>query len=619
MTSKPVIFLAFANDKEVYALSKRLNLADEQNEISKVLQEKAIEKELLMPFNKADFLRIFAEKGKDFQVFHYGGHGGKDTLFFENFEDNQAVRAEYLINYLASFELKLIFLNACDTYEIGVSCVQTRTTAGEEHETSDASVRLDSKSDRLRSDATHAPLSVSAQTTQPCVICAKGKIDDHTAIEFSRTFYLHLANRYSIRESFEKARNANEMTENRSKSPNDWHLLGTDEGKNWKLEKPQENYTFNTYLIKNLLPALQAYSQNATNLMCKVQTMPNWERNEKVVAVASEILSLFVGMIGVQINKLILIGQQNMAKEYLNQCFLIAKITLDLLSFVLLSKLWDLVGEQKLALNHTQKLQIFFENSFDFSLKSKLDLIRQIEEIYAQNQLAFPFEELNILHECLQESHVFCQNFQILATLEQGFDKNRSEVPLEQVAKAEKHLTHFLENFAFLVRFKMSSFKQIGYKLTRNSPAFFIHHYSPIDHKKTDNPENILLNEFSMPSHTVLFHKGTDYQNHVNLFPFVIDYNALTFEQLSKIYFFNALGLDNSLEYVCLDDNSEIQISLTDTSDEKELSKIIGNTEKHKKFNLEQVFLKFQEAKNALLQMPEKASGEDFSFEMVNE
>ncbi len=192
---KPTIFLAFANDKEVYALSKRLNLADEQNEISKVLQEKAIEKELLMPFNKPDFLRIFAEKGKDFQIFHYGGHGGKDTLFFENFKDNQAVRAEYLINYLASFDLKLIFLNACDTFEIGLSFVQT----------SDASVRLDSKSE-FRTNITQRNVS-----SVPSIICAKGKIDDQTAIEFSKTFYLHLANGYSIQESFDKAKNAQKM------------------------------------------------------------------------------------------------------------------------------------------------------------------------------------------------------------------------------------------------------------------------------------------------------------------------------------------------------------------------------------------------------------------------
>ncbi len=204
---KPTIFLAFANDKEVYALSKRLNLADEQNEISKVLQEKAIEKELLMPFNKADFLRIFAEKGKDFQIFHYGGHGGKDTLFFENFEDNEKANAEYLIHYLASFGLKLIFLNACDTYEIGVA----------------ANLFADQNKTAAKATAT--------------VICAKGKIDDHTAIEFSRTFYLHLANGYSIQESFNLAKNAQKMTENRSKSPNDWHLLGTEEGKAWKLEE----------------------------------------------------------------------------------------------------------------------------------------------------------------------------------------------------------------------------------------------------------------------------------------------------------------------------------------------------------------------------------------------
>ncbi|TAD99478.1 MAG: hypothetical protein EAZ97_08695 [Bacteroidetes bacterium] len=196
---KPVIFLAFANDKVDYA--HRLNLVVEQNEISKILEENFIEKKLLMPFNKADFLKDFAEQGSNFRVFHYGGHGGKDILFFEDFDSNTKINAQYLMNYLAGFNLKLIFLNACDTYEIGENLKLLESC---------------------------------------CVICTKGKIDDDIAIEFAKTFYLHLANGNTIGKAFELTKNAQKITDLKSKSPNDWHLLGTEEGKNWKLEKIDE-------------------------------------------------------------------------------------------------------------------------------------------------------------------------------------------------------------------------------------------------------------------------------------------------------------------------------------------------------------------------------------------
>ncbi len=219
MPEKPLIFLAFANDKELYKMHTRPNLAVENTEISKILKEKNIPFEVLPSFKKADFLRIFAEKGNDFQIFHYGGHGEKDTLFFDNFDTNEKAQADYLLNYLAGFGLKLIFLNACDTYSVEANVTEALAAANSKAANKFA-----------------VPLSVSAQTT-PCFICAKGKIDDEIAIEFSQTFYTHLVNGYSVREAFDKAKQAQKITPAKSKSPNDWHLLG--ENTDWKPFKTQ--------------------------------------------------------------------------------------------------------------------------------------------------------------------------------------------------------------------------------------------------------------------------------------------------------------------------------------------------------------------------------------------
>ena len=235
---KPIIFLAFANDKEPYKLHIRPNLSVENTKLSKILKEKNIPFEVLPSFNKDDFKKILAENGRELQVFHYGGHGETDSLFFENFDTNERANAKHLLNYLAGYGLKLIFLNACDTYPVVANLL--------------------------------AEQEKTENQFAATVICAKGKIDDAVAIQFSETFYLHLANGYSVRDSFEKAKEAQKISDNKSKSPNDWHLLGTDERKNWKLgnkltDLGQNNHSTNMDLEsfkKELLELVDAQKYN---------------------------------------------------------------------------------------------------------------------------------------------------------------------------------------------------------------------------------------------------------------------------------------------------------------------------------------------------------------------
>lgn len=564
--SKLPIFFAFANDKEVYALHKRLNLADEQNEISKVLKARNIASELLMPFNKADFLRIFQEKGKEFQIFHYGGHGGKDTLFFENFEDNQSVNAEYLVNYLASFSLKLVFMNACETIEIAEKFAEKGILA----------------------------------------IGTKGKIDDATAIDFARTFYGHLATGDTVLQAFERAKNAQKLTENRSKSPNDWHLLG--KNTDWKLSQKTE-YIFNESLSKRLIEAIVPHSKTAENFLAKAQTLPNWEKNKGASDKAKEVLAYsFVGILGVQLSKLMAIGKEDFteakARKYVDKCLFIAEITLDLINFALISKLWDKRKKQNFSLNEnqTQLLKGFFENSFEADLMPKLEILKEIYQIFESQKLPLPFAEWEVLKECLASQTTLNQTCQKLQKIQTHFENLTFDEYLCE--ESENLLTDFLANFTFLVKYKMASIKQIAYKHARNSQPNFVHHYTAlgIDSKAQKDAEKHKLSTETVATDAVLLYKGTDYQEHINLFPFVIDYNALMFENGSKICFFTAVDFEGRIEYRFLEDNTEIEIEFADIQGkETDLSEIVGNREKARILNLDNVFLQFQEAKKTIL------------------
>jgi WD40 repeat protein len=128
---KPVIFLAFANDRVDSARYLR-NLAKEQREIRKVLEEakQAGLCEVIERSNAAidDILDVFQDKTyKDrITVFHYGGHADCYRLLLESVTGARSFAfKEGLVSFFAHQNgLKLIFLNACSTEQHAVDLVQ---------------------------------------------------------------------------------------------------------------------------------------------------------------------------------------------------------------------------------------------------------------------------------------------------------------------------------------------------------------------------------------------------------------------------------------------------------------------------------------------------------------
>jgi hypothetical protein len=128
---KPVIFLAFANDRVDRAGYLR-NLATEQREIRKAL-EKAKQAGLCEVIERSnatsdDILDIFQDKVyKDrIAVFHYAGHADCYKLLLESVTGARSFAfKEGLVSFFARQNgLKLIFLNACSTEQHAVELKQ---------------------------------------------------------------------------------------------------------------------------------------------------------------------------------------------------------------------------------------------------------------------------------------------------------------------------------------------------------------------------------------------------------------------------------------------------------------------------------------------------------------
>ncbi|MDR1167796.1 MAG: hypothetical protein LBK53_02755, partial [Heliobacteriaceae bacterium] len=125
---------------------------------------------------------------------------------------------------------------------------------------------------------------------------------------------------------------------------------------------------------------------------------------------------------------------------------------------------------------------------------------------------------------------------------------------------AEKHLTVFFEKFSFLASYKVASMKKIEFFNIKNIDAGYLHHYVNLGYSRKSieveerSFDNCSETVNSLFTNAVLLYKGNSYTKNINLFPFVIDYNALTLEKNSKIAFFSQPAFDEDcLEYAFLD------------------------------------------------------------------
>ena len=124
MSFKPVIFLAFANDKVDNALYLR-NLSAEMHGIRNALSE-AVNKGLCDVVERSsasisDIVDVFQDPnlGPRISIFHYGGHANGFSLLLEKLDGKQELtHKDGLVPFLAKHEnLKLVFLNGCSSEE----------------------------------------------------------------------------------------------------------------------------------------------------------------------------------------------------------------------------------------------------------------------------------------------------------------------------------------------------------------------------------------------------------------------------------------------------------------------------------------------------------------------
>lgn len=364
---------------------------------------------------------------------------------------------------------------------------------------------------------------------------------------------------------------------------------------------------FNELFTKSVMKSIEPYCVPAQKFLSRVQSIPDWEQHARISDKAKEIIAYsFVGVIGIQLSKLTAIGKEPFSdtkqRKYLDKGITIIKRSLDLVNFTFLSVLWDFQKAQQAQMNpdHKKVLEQFFDRSFEQSVQEQQKLLATLSDIFDQNNIPCPFPAFDFTSITSQLEEI-CTKVQ---QLKQQLD--RQEYSLIECFAIEQELSHFFSCFAFLAQYEMASIKRIGYKQMRHVAPGYLHRFSAlgIDSKANVDAEKILFTNETVDTDAVLIYTGAQYKKNINLFPLIIDYNALTLEQGVKICFYQSNDVaDGSLEYQFLEDGSIIHLEEQGVlKGEVDYNELMLKTEGQISLNLDQAVAAFREARQSILQ-----------------
>ena len=171
---------------------------------------------------------------------------------------------------------------------------------------------------------------------------------------------------------------------------------------------------------------------------------------------------------------------------------------------------------------------------------------------------------------------------------------------------AEISLTAILTGFKFFTCYQLVTLRKIEYQAARNSAACYIKDLNILDKKDAKHLLRYLKYDISpAQTYSVFFrNKNTS----INLFPFVLDYNALTNELDFQIFFYQCRESESELRYFSIQSEDEEIISYTATSTESmEVTSEEQKNEVQRNIRLDLVVKQFEEAMNTIL-------GTEFSF-----
>lgn len=539
MSGPPVILLAFAND--------------EGNHLDNLVRERKTISDALGTFEDNSYIRLHVEDDAGIDdlfglfdrftgqvaMFHYGGHASGTALDLETAGGaNEAAHAGGLAKMLGlSDALQLVFMNGC-------------ATQGQVKALLDAGVKA--------------------------VIATSCPINDAMATDFAGQFYSTLAAGETIGKAFDAARaliatrygDDKKIEQFRDFSFGDatqpqtpvsaeltWGLYTQPNGDavlDWKLPTQAANEVIirgaaftqdssvpvNNELIETAFNAVAQHSPQVGMLLDFQKKTGQTDFR----TIRQQLIDSFPAPVGEQLRKLF--ASSTVDADRLRQLVITYETVTKLFAFAMLSQLWNArVDKPDLAISDDQWQLLNAFNNLDAAGEARFDyvaLISAIDQIFGANAVEPFMSECSSLGQTLGSGPA---NDAWKFMNEMRGEIAAGNVDSKEVesfcVQAEKHLGVLLDAMAFIVGYKLATIKTIAINKTRHKPAEFHHRQVLLDRVTAGFEDTDEVRASFTDNESVIILKSLDdVTNYLNLTPFVIDQNALTHNQGTKLYFY---------------------------------------------------------------------------------
>ena len=320
-----------------------------------------------------------------------------------------------------------------------------------------------------------------------------------------------------------------------------------------KTQGDKLNIVLNKLLISSLIGPLAEQGDNKAKKIL-IASDNGWKEN--VLKSGRVIISsAFIGVVSNRLNKILALDSYKkkddvLFSEYVSHSYATAKLAVELVNFMLLSKLFEYKIREEVTLNNSQKnvIELYLSSIVQYDASKLGSLQKVLFDAFDQNNLTLP-------EHFVRPTEDFYNAFNALGDLYE----NRKEAKGKELAQAELHLAKILTDMLFLTKYTLVSVKAINYEEYRNYLAFYL--TEQVNPKENDKIKFEVFEQNPLPSSVIIYCKNI--RNGINLFPMAIDYNVISHEASARICFFSMQSLDdNGLSYIDTENDESVEITM---------------------------------------------------------
>jgi hypothetical protein len=527
---QPVIFLAFANDKDDH-----LPLLDEERKVINghllpLANQQYLQLVIEPSATTIDISRYITDLKDRINIFHYGGHAGSQEIFLQD----QAANSDGIAQMLAlQKELKVVFLNGCST---------------------------------------RAQVGLLQELGIPAVIATSIPIADKAARTFSDVFYRALAEDHTLEEAYKLAA-ANHLSSGQAAGinrgvrvrkeetePLPWGLYIT-EGKeavlNWKIPRQSAGsfiargaglkYQSGTIINQKLVMAIaNAIAPHSRSIQLILDEAKSKNREPKMRDLRVAVIDSFPTPIGMHLRKLLIV--EEIGTDRLQKIVNLYQVSAQFLAYVLLAQVWDerFSNANYPILPITQStLKTFLSlSAADSQTYNFVNLIEALGDTLAENKTPLFVEEFNILRKQYQEEPELKTAVLFLEEMKRELMGAVAADEIESFCvQGEDKLCEIFKHIGFAAKYTLATIKTIELIKPRHETPRFRHNLVVLNQLTAAIGvlDDVLeTTEYTDNNSVILMRDEETVSPSLNLSPFILDENALSGQQNSKLFFFTS-------------------------------------------------------------------------------